>query len=586
MRSIMGKLIIILLILVVSQFMLYSEVVDDILVAGEGEKKVIATGYGDNFEKALEQTMRNAVEKVVGSYITSSTLIENNQLIEDKILSLSRGFVKDYKIISESETDNEVKLIASVIITGSQVIETMKASGIEVEFEGQKMFQQFQSFNKQVEDEYNLVKEILNDLPRAPIVDYTIEVGGPVQVNDFYEIPIVIKGELNNNFSNEMQNLKNFMEQSCFEMKNFADIAFTSTNYIQGNRHRESTNYTALIERRKDRKRKHPGFFSTVKRQSNTELKNIASQYGFWADTWLHDDYDQQYKTILDRDRYGNYSVQGEDYYDIFDKQYSPFIICSLDDAKDQGKRVAKIFDEQYNSPSRYDFRDGFLLNNKDWDVTMYKFLNKNTFFFLGDYIQNILLDVGFEIIVKSKVDHKLDIKLINFLDPEKEKESTTLVFTNSDNNKIFFKNSSIQNRNRDGKSYWRPSGFNIYIKKGGNAGYYKEERRTTSDDSLYGRKIQNIKIPFAFENKKNTPDGIFSCLTHESGGFASQLRFLPTETIFPESDRSYIEIDNLVLIIPADIFSNIEKISISPLPVNPDIPLGGWQRMTGRGRF
>jgi len=585
----MKKLISIVLIMLFITIGLFAQEDEKVLVAGEGEKKVIVTGYGENFEMALEQTMRNAVEKAVGSYITSSTLIENNELIEDKILSLSRGFVKDYKIISESEVDNEFKLIASVIITDSQIMETIKASGINVEIEGQKMFQQFQSFNKQIEDEFILIKEVLNDLPRAPIVDYTIEVGGPVQVGDFYEIPIVIKGDLNKNFSNEIQNLKNFMAQTCFEKKNFTDIHFAQNGYKITTENLTNVGFNGIIESIKDRKRKNRGFFSTEKKLSNTEFNNIASQYKHWTMAYFTDNYrydKKRYKTILDRDRSGNLSTQREEYYDIFDKQYSPFVICSLDKANIiGGKKYKKEFKQMYYgsyyglSDDNIDFRDRELLSYNKFDVTMFKFLNEKTFFYICDYIQNLLLDVGFKVTIQSDADHTLEFKFLNVRTipnsgrKADSQDRTTLVLTKKDST-IF---TNYTSRYSDHLHEYKFRGREIYKKKSGIDGYFKKDARIGLVD-LYGYKIQTTKIPFVFNNRYyDTPDGIFSCLTHESGSFASNLRFLPTENIYPESDRSYIQFDDFKLVIPAEIFSKIESISINPLPVNEDIPLGDW---------
>ena len=60
-------------------------------------------------DKAIDNAQRNAVEKVVGVMITSSTEVENFQLKLDRILSESKGFINDYKILSERrEGDNYI----------------------------------------------------------------------------------------------------------------------------------------------------------------------------------------------------------------------------------------------------------------------------------------------------------------------------------------------------------------------------------------------------------------------------------------------------------------------------------------------
>lgn len=49
--------------------------------------------------------MRNAVEQGLGTFVQSSTLVENFQVVSDNILTWSNGYVKTYNILSEGMTD-------------------------------------------------------------------------------------------------------------------------------------------------------------------------------------------------------------------------------------------------------------------------------------------------------------------------------------------------------------------------------------------------------------------------------------------------------------------------------------------------
>lgn len=52
-------------------------------------------------DRAVDSAQRNAVERVVGVMISSSTEVENFQVKMDRILSESKGFINTYKIVSE-----------------------------------------------------------------------------------------------------------------------------------------------------------------------------------------------------------------------------------------------------------------------------------------------------------------------------------------------------------------------------------------------------------------------------------------------------------------------------------------------------
>ena len=105
-----------------------------ILEAGEGEKKVIADGYGATPEEALEKALQNAVEQAAGSYVSSMTEIENDEIVKDEVLSLSHGFIKEHRKLSESKFEDEYKVVVAAIIVEKQMIERLEASGIKVNY--------------------------------------------------------------------------------------------------------------------------------------------------------------------------------------------------------------------------------------------------------------------------------------------------------------------------------------------------------------------------------------------------------------------------------------------------------------------
>jgi len=70
-------------------------------------------------DKAIDNALRNVVEKVVGVMVTGSTEVENFQLKMDRILSESKGFVEKYLILSERrDGDNYEVTIEAEVGTG------------------------------------------------------------------------------------------------------------------------------------------------------------------------------------------------------------------------------------------------------------------------------------------------------------------------------------------------------------------------------------------------------------------------------------------------------------------------------------
>ncbi len=78
--------------------------------------KVTATGEGPNKETALATAMRRAVEQGVGAFVKSDTTVIDSALVDDKILSHSRGYVTSYKIIREGKTEDGFAVTISATV--------------------------------------------------------------------------------------------------------------------------------------------------------------------------------------------------------------------------------------------------------------------------------------------------------------------------------------------------------------------------------------------------------------------------------------------------------------------------------------
>ncbi|MCD6490332.1 MAG: hypothetical protein J7K20_06380 [Thermodesulfobacterium sp.] len=80
--------------------------------------EVITIGEGGTRQEAINNAIINAVEEALGTYITSSSQVDQGKLIYDRITSASAGYVKSYKVLAESHdpvTDTyKVKLTAVV----------------------------------------------------------------------------------------------------------------------------------------------------------------------------------------------------------------------------------------------------------------------------------------------------------------------------------------------------------------------------------------------------------------------------------------------------------------------------------------
>ncbi len=93
------------------------------------EKKVTVEGFGavvnGNVElakkEATEDALRRALEMVMGAAVSAETVVENYQLVSDKIISKVNGYVKGYKVLDSKENQGVVTVKVEATIKESDL---------------------------------------------------------------------------------------------------------------------------------------------------------------------------------------------------------------------------------------------------------------------------------------------------------------------------------------------------------------------------------------------------------------------------------------------------------------------------------
>lgn len=71
----------------------------------EKNSTVLATGYGISYDAALNNAFRNAIKQYVGIVLDSETILANDKIIKDEILTLSNGNIESYEVLDKKEED-------------------------------------------------------------------------------------------------------------------------------------------------------------------------------------------------------------------------------------------------------------------------------------------------------------------------------------------------------------------------------------------------------------------------------------------------------------------------------------------------
>ena len=78
--------------------------------------KVQGRGIGVTRDSALKDAYRDAIERAIGVYVDAEQIVQNDELVSDKILTHSNAYIENYKIIKESTENNiiTIRILASV----------------------------------------------------------------------------------------------------------------------------------------------------------------------------------------------------------------------------------------------------------------------------------------------------------------------------------------------------------------------------------------------------------------------------------------------------------------------------------------
>ncbi len=106
MRSSKFIIVIIITIVVIAYFVQPSMAQRSTMsVTSQGVASIFSNDVGLARDQAIDDALRKAVEQSLGTFIQSSTLVENSMVVEDNILSWSDGYVRQHQIISEGRMD-------------------------------------------------------------------------------------------------------------------------------------------------------------------------------------------------------------------------------------------------------------------------------------------------------------------------------------------------------------------------------------------------------------------------------------------------------------------------------------------------
>ena len=138
----------------------------------EQTQEIIAEGVGATADEAIKDAYRNAVRQVVGAVVDAETLVKNDEVIDDKVLTYSDGFIKGYEEVDGSKKVkgglHRIKIKAQV--ERRSVIAKLKAANVTVkEVDGKGLFAEAVTQLDAEKDAAALLKKQFEGFPQSCI---------------------------------------------------------------------------------------------------------------------------------------------------------------------------------------------------------------------------------------------------------------------------------------------------------------------------------------------------------------------------------------------------------------------------------
>ncbi len=231
--------------------------------AASDEKEVIMTGIGTTEDKAKQQAYRSAIQSVIGSMVLSETIVENDTLMRDKILSHSDGYVVKATQVGATRPlgDGLLEVTMRITVKSEQLKAKLKAENITMAaIDGQSLFAQKTTQAAAKQDAAAIVKEKVKDLP-ASVLMAEAHVQGSTQKasGDMVQLTIPIQLSVNQDVYKQLiTDMKATLTKLGFEGK------------------------TQSLEYRKDAN-SHSSFaiYALMRSQTGAEKNSDFSQYNF-----------------------------------------------------------------------------------------------------------------------------------------------------------------------------------------------------------------------------------------------------------------------------------------------------------------
>ena len=142
-------------------------------------KEVIVTGVGTDPEKAIQNAFSQAIEQTVGLLVDAETVVKNDELIHDEVLTYSRGYMEKYEVVRRWQEGGLHHAKIRAVVARDKLVEKLRGMKLAVqEVSGDLASRQINFDVKNEEQAAEMFKKALAGFDMAKLTNVAI-VGKP-----------------------------------------------------------------------------------------------------------------------------------------------------------------------------------------------------------------------------------------------------------------------------------------------------------------------------------------------------------------------------------------------------------------------
>ncbi len=197
-------------------------------------RELVVTGVGTDPDKAVQNAFSQVIEQTVGVLVDADTVVKNDQLIRDEVLTYSRGYVEKYEVLKRWQEDGLHHATIRAVVARDKLAKKLRAIKISVQdVPGELASRQIEFDVKNDEQAAELLKKALAGFDMTKLTKAEI-VGEPEITRDGANAKVRVKVKVSPDFDQWKTLSKNLRSVLTKTSVKRASVSATSTTVTGG----------------------------------------------------------------------------------------------------------------------------------------------------------------------------------------------------------------------------------------------------------------------------------------------------------------------------------------------------------------